>query len=217
DIQDHKQVSLKRTCSTSAPASSNCLLGSFEESLINGRLEPAGVIDGFTVEIGASGSFCPPHIFLPCLAFFFSLSDDNAPSPYLGHIDLESHSKKGYKVPNKGTIQVTLFNPSKSVVKIFVIKYDVSDMPGHHQTILRHRIVYMPSTNSSSDVPGAPTYLRYLVHLRLASLKQNHTYLHTDIRMIFARDKFEWDNRMANYELRSFTETPENPKYSPRR
>jgi len=54
-----------------------------QESLINGRIEPCGVVNGFTVDIGASGSFCPQHITLPVTAFFFSLSDDNAPSPYL--------------------------------------------------------------------------------------------------------------------------------------
>ena len=51
--------------------------------MLNGRLEPVGVVDGFTVEIGAGGSFCPKHVTLPVAAYFFQLSDDNAPSPYL--------------------------------------------------------------------------------------------------------------------------------------
>ena len=55
----------------------------FQESLLNGRIEPSGVVEGFTAEIGASGSFCPKHVTLPVTAFFFNLSDDNAPSPYL--------------------------------------------------------------------------------------------------------------------------------------
>lgn len=38
---------------------------------------------GFMAELGASGSFCPAHVTLPVKAYFFSLSDDNAPSPYL--------------------------------------------------------------------------------------------------------------------------------------
>ena len=42
-------------------------------------------------------------------------------------------------------------------------------------------------------------------------------YLHTDVRLIFARNKFELDSSVAQYELRSFTETPVNPKYSPKR
>ena len=55
----------------------------YQESLLNGRIEPSGIVDGFTAEIGASGSFCPKHVSLPVTAFFFNLSDDNAPSPYL--------------------------------------------------------------------------------------------------------------------------------------
>jgi len=51
--------------------------------MLNGRIEPTGAVEGFTVDIGASGSFCPKHITLPVAAFFFTLSDDNAPSPYL--------------------------------------------------------------------------------------------------------------------------------------
>jgi len=206
-----------RTYSTSAPASTNCLLGNFEESLINGRIEPSGVVEGFTVDIGASGSFCPRHVTLPVTSFFFSLSDDNAPSPYLGHINLESYSKRGYHVPTQGTIQVTLFNPSKTVVKMFVVTYDMTDMPVNSQTFLRQRTLYMPVRGSVSDVPGATIYLRYLIHLRFASSKSNKIYLHTDIRVIFARDKFELDSRVANYELRSFTEGPVNPKYSPKK
>jgi len=51
--------------------------------MLNGRIEPTGAVEGFTVDIGASGSFCPKHVTLPVAAFFFTLSDDNAPSPYL--------------------------------------------------------------------------------------------------------------------------------------
>lgn len=202
--------------STSAPASTNAnrLLGNFEESLLNGRILPTGTVQGFTVEIGASGSFCPKHCVLPVNAFFFTLSEDNAPSPYLGHVNLDSVSKRGYHVPKKGTIQVTLFNPNKSVVKMFVVMYDLSDMPPKCQTFLRQRTVYMPV---SGDTQDEPAYLRYLIHLRLASSKSGKIYLHTDIRLIFARDKFEFDPRVANYELRSFTDAPSNPKFSPKR
>ena len=52
--------------------------------------------------------------------------------------------------------------------------------------------------------------------LRLMSSRSGKIYLHTDIRLIFARDKFEYDSRIANYELRSFTEGPTNPEFSPK-
>lgn len=54
-------------------------------------------------------------------------------------------------------------------------------------------------------------------HSRFASNKSRKVYLHTDMRLIFARDKLEFDSRVANYELRSFTEGPVNPKFSPKR
>ncbi|XP_029641634.1 protein FAM214A isoform X1 [Octopus sinensis] len=212
DEIDNKENNQK-TFSTSAPASTNCLLGNFEESILNGRIEPSGVVEGFVAEIGASGTFCPKHICLPVTSYFFSLSDDNAPSPYLGHINLESYSKKGYHVPKVGTVQVTLFNPNKTVVKMFVVMYDLQDMPSNSQTFMRQRTMYMPADPTSDE----HSYLRYLIHLRISSSKSGKLYLHTDVRLIFARDRFEYDARVANYELRSFTEGPRNPKFSSKR
>jgi hypothetical protein len=42
-------------------------------------------------------------------------------------------------VPDKGTIQLTLFNPLGTVVKMFVVMYDLTDMPPNSQTFLRQR------------------------------------------------------------------------------
>jgi hypothetical protein len=51
---------------------------SSESWVLNGRIEPVGVVEGFKAEIGAGGRFCPKHITLPVTAYFFQLSDDNA-------------------------------------------------------------------------------------------------------------------------------------------
>lgn len=164
----------------------------------------------------------------------------------------------------------TLFNPNKTVVKMFVVVYDLSEMPPHCQTFIRQRTLYMPVRGGPSDIEGEPVYLRYLIHLRslplisyngitkftkilqancienlrntiskealttvveealcfiklfqydcrFSSSKSGNVYLHTDMRVIFARDKLEFDARVANYELRSFTEGPTNPQFSPKR
>lgn len=59
-------------------------LGSFEESVLNGRLEPVSTVHGFTAELGASGSFCPRHAVLPVTVFFYTLGDnDKVSTPYL--------------------------------------------------------------------------------------------------------------------------------------
>ena len=71
-------------------------------------------------------------------------------------------------MPQKGTIQVTLFNPLGTVVKMFVVMYDLSDMPSNSQTFLRQRTLYMPtdvSSNTGSE-DATQKWLRYLVHLR---------------------------------------------------
>ena len=36
-----------------------------QESVLNGYLEPCGQVEGFTIEVAANGSFCPPHLVLP--------------------------------------------------------------------------------------------------------------------------------------------------------
>lgn len=59
-------------------------VGSFEESVLNGRLEPVSTVQGFSAEIGASGSFCPRHLKLPVTVFFYTLGDyDKVSTPYL--------------------------------------------------------------------------------------------------------------------------------------
>lgn len=63
---------------------SGALLGTFEESVLNGRLEPVSTVHGFTAELGASGSFCPKHLSLPVTVFFYTLGDnDKVSTPYL--------------------------------------------------------------------------------------------------------------------------------------
>ncbi|XP_021920332.1 protein FAM214A isoform X2 [Zootermopsis nevadensis] len=200
---------------TLAPCAS--LLGSFEESVLNGRLEPVSTVQGFTADLGASGSFCPRHLVLPVTVFFYTLGDnDKVSTPYLGHINL---GKKGYNVPRSGTIQVTLLNPLGTVVKMFVVMYDLADMPGNSQTFLRQRTLYMPANPTGKQPDNAQKWLRYLIHLRFLSSKSGRIYLHSDIRMIIFR-KSDMDTATAHgmdmaYELRSFTHGPTNPKFSP--
>jgi hypothetical protein len=80
-----------------------------------------------------------------------------------GHINL---GKKGYNVPRSGTIQVTLFNPLGTVVKMFVVIYDLADMPANSQTFLRQRTLYMPANPTGGQPDNAQKWLRYLIHLR---------------------------------------------------
>lgn len=212
--------SQQQILSASAPPANLSLLGNFEECVLNYRLEPLGTVEGFTAEVGASGTFCPSHMTLPVDVLFYSVSDDNAPSPYMGVINLETLGKRGYRVPPSGTIQVTLFNPNKTVVKMFVVMYDLREMPAGHQTFLRQRTFSVPvkrevNGQSNKKPLGQGRTLRYLVHLRFQSSKSGKIYLHRDIRLLFSRKSMEVDSGAA-YELKSFTESPADPPFSPR-
>ncbi|XP_019520617.1 PREDICTED: protein FAM214A isoform X2 [Hipposideros armiger] len=223
NIEDDPDIHEKPFLSSSAPPiTSLSLLGNFEESVLNYRLDPLGIVDGFTAEVGASGVFCPTHLILPVEVSFYSVSDDNAPSPYMGVITLESLGKRGYRVPPSGTIQVTLFNPNKTVVKMFVVIYDLRDMPANHQTFLRQRTFSVPvkqemkrSVHKENFRRTEERLLRYLIHLRFQSSKSGKIYLHRDVRLLFSRKSMEVDSGAA-YELKSYTESPTNPQFSPR-
>nr|DBA31743.1 TPA: hypothetical protein GDO54_007527 [Pyxicephalus adspersus] len=156
------------------------------------------------------------------------LSCSAPPAPCLGllgnfegYITLESLGKRGYRIPPSGTIQVTLFNPNKTVVKMFVVKYDLQDMPANHQTFLRQRTFSVPvnrnkkGTNPENNIKTEVRTLRYLIHLRFQSSKSGKIYLHRDVRLLFSRKSMEVDSGAA-YELKSYTETPTNPQFSPR-
>ncbi|XP_062456401.1 atos homolog protein B isoform X2 [Rhea pennata] len=201
----HLRSSLRRgTRPSAAPWTtttvSHALLGNFEESILKGRFAPSGRIEGFTAEIGASGSYCPQHVTLPVNVTYFDISEHSAPSPFL-----------------------TLFNPNKTVVKMFLVTYDFQDMPANHMTFLRHRIFLVPvgeeegAAVASSNPPGTGLPRRvlcYLMHLRFHSSKSGKIYLHNDIRLLFSRKSIEVDSGIP-YELKSFTEMPRNPCYSP--
>ena len=55
----------------------------FQESLLHGKILPCGILDGFTVKLGASGLFMPKQVVLPVTTFWFNVSEHQAASPYL--------------------------------------------------------------------------------------------------------------------------------------
>ena len=66
-------------------------------------------IEGLAGETGATGSYCPQRVTLPVPVTFFDVSEQNAPAPVLGIMDLNPLGRKGYSVPKVGTIQVVSF------------------------------------------------------------------------------------------------------------
>ncbi|XP_046809520.1 homeobox protein 5 [Lucilia cuprina] len=130
------------------------LLGNLEECLLQRRLVPKIEVMGFKLLLGASGGFCPTQLTIPAAAYFYELKGETLSTPYLCEIRLP---RKGYTVPRCGTVQATLLNPMGTVVRMFVIPYDMRDMPSLHQTFIRQRILAdsgMESNNVSKSNDG---------------------------------------------------------------
>jgi len=169
------------------------LLGSYEESILNGRMSttPSKPIE-FMAEIGVVGKGkckpslkCPPHALFNFQAFFYQLKEHDSPTPYVGTINLktalaaESVPLKYpgfYRIPAKGSLQVIVKNPNKTVVKVFVVPYDFSDMPGDTKTFVRQTCHSVEEMNA----------LRYAVHLKFFCNQKRRHFLYSTIRVVFS-------------------------------
>uniref|UniRef100_A0A914PWZ6 Uncharacterized protein n=1 Tax=Panagrolaimus davidi TaxID=227884 RepID=A0A914PWZ6_9BILA len=60
---DSEYVGVKNSTIYGSSQSNNALLCNFEESALNGRLEPISSIDGFKLQL-VSGSFSVPHTII---------------------------------------------------------------------------------------------------------------------------------------------------------
>ena len=82
--------------------------------------------------------------------------------------------KRGYHTPTKGTITLALLNPNGTAIHLFLILYDLSDMPPDHRTFIRQRIVLMPENTGdgikNEHVSSSKGNLRYLAHIRYESV-----------------------------------------------
>ncbi|CAF1408246.1 unnamed protein product, partial [Rotaria sordida] len=195
----------------------NCLRSNFTESLLHGKILPCGILDGFTVKLGASGLFMPKQVVLPVTTFWFNISEHQAASPYLGFVNLQCLPKRGYHAPTKGTITLALLNPNGTAIHLFLIIYDLSDMPPDHRTFIRQRIVLMPENTGDgkkTEHSSSKGNLRYLAHIRFVTSQTGKLYMHSDIRLIFARNKLDYDDRTAGgkAQLVTLTDMP-TPKY----
>jgi hypothetical protein len=173
--------------------------GSFEESLLSGRMSntPFTVFQGFTSEVAIAKADdhlkMPPKLQIPFDAIFYHVDPS---TPYVAKLELP---ERGYRIPARGILRLTLSNPSATPLKTFLVQYDLTDMPPEHKTFLRQRIVR----------PASGTVV-YAVHLRFSCPAPKHYFLAKHIKVVFShRIPDDVDNLHVTYD------SPKSPRYFP--
>ncbi|ODQ55464.1 hypothetical protein SAICODRAFT_23500 [Saitoella complicata NRRL Y-17804] len=185
-------------------------VGSYEESILSGRMStlPSKPLN-FIAQIGVLGLGkcksslrCPPHVTIPFPAYFYTVPECEGPSPYVGQVDIEAaltDKKKfpgGYRIPPRGQLQIVIKNANNTAVKLFLVPYDVTDMPPGTRTFLRQKhysktnpiddALASSSNNASLKPDQDKETLRYALHLHICSPSKDKFYLYKNIRVVFA-------------------------------
>ncbi|KMU74976.1 hypothetical protein CISG_00905 [Coccidioides immitis RMSCC 3703] len=214
--------------SDAAPLYHASMVGSFEESILRGRMSmsPSKPLD-FTAQVGVLGRGqckanlkCPPHVTVLFPAVFYSyptssggrtISDDS-PSPYVGYIDIENSFPGEVRPPRKSSRQTTI--PPRNP---FPTHANEERIPQKTQSSPQERRVREKKSRrpQSAKCPPGGCYripqqvLRYLIHVNICCPSKGRFYLYSGIRVVFA-------NRVPDgkEKLRNEVHYPE-PRYSP--
>ena len=180
----------------------------FQEAIISGRMarKPSGSLNGFVMTIGAMGSkkLCP-QVKLPFAADFYEFEQNDTPVPYVGEVNIsdapeEMLSHPGlYRVGSKGHVQVVVANPLNTAVKVFIVKYDLTEMPCGTKTFLRQKTICERNN-----------VLIYACQLKFWCSSKGKIYLYDTVRVVFShRFPDSIDECRVEYQ------TPENPPFFP--
>lgn len=160
----------------------NGLTVNYQESIINKRFRIQKIIHGYNVLLSASGEFYPNQLEFPLEITLFEQDYFSKPLHCHGFVNLAKKtqytSKKGYRIPFIGNIQLIVKNPNSHIIKIFTISYNLHDIPNKMSSFIRQK-TYMNIKHEKGE-----KLLLFMIHLRFLSGSLGNLYLYKDIRII---------------------------------
>ncbi|RKP12151.1 hypothetical protein BJ684DRAFT_5951, partial [Piptocephalis cylindrospora] len=193
------------------------LVGSYEESILTGRMSTLPSLPlWFIAQMGVLGSGpgcpsklrCPPHISIDFPAYFYTHEEESAPSPYVGTLDLAldpSPRDLGYRIPGQGRLQIIIKNSQKTAVRLFLIPYNLQDMPIGYKTFLR-QMIYRETVGKPRRVLGSA------IHLHIRRTSRTRWYVYGPVRVVFGHRVLE--QGIGDHEVVE-TGGPQDPQWVP--
>jgi hypothetical protein len=130
-----------------------------------------------------------PRLVNPLNAEYFYHAGDESSSPYVATLNLSEHAAlvktKGlYLLPKKGVIQIIVANQEKTGLKVFIVPYDVTDMPPRTNTVVRQ------TTHVASRSGSSTMRLCYAVQIPFMASKHGRVYIHRKIKVFISLHLF---------------------------
>ncbi|KAK9316518.1 hypothetical protein V1522DRAFT_400431 [Lipomyces starkeyi] len=135
----------------------------------------------------AYGGRGTPYVGMLDIEEYYTTQATKALTKEVVHGNYKKHHKKrskssaflGYRIPQQGQIQIVISNPHRTAIKLFLIPYDLRDMPVGSRTFLRQKTVVM------EEGTGSKGSLRQAVHLHVVCPGEKKYYLSKTVRVVF--------------------------------